>query len=341
MLPPAEDLEGKSLDGGWVVDQKVAPRPTATGGCFSTGYLVSHPDGRKGFLKAMDFSTAFHSAHFVDVMNALTEAYIFEREICLQCQAARVTRVVHAIDHGHTGAGPLARVEYLIFERADGDIRAILDQQKTFDLAFALRTLHGTAAALQQMHNAEMAHQDLKPSNVLVFTAEGTSKLGDLGRAWARCLPAPHDGYRFAGDPGYAPPELRYGVALDEDAKRYGYDAYLLGSLVVFLFTRVHINGLVAKNLDPSFGAKSPLTYAEALPYLQNAFAEALREFGSAVPEPIRAKLTKVVAELCEPDHSKRGDPSASSRRRFSLERYISTFDLLACRAEYDLRLGK
>ena len=47
-------------------------------------------------------------------------------------------------------------------------------------------TMASTAAALRQLHAAQMAHQDLKPSNVLVFKAEGMSKLGDMGRAWSK-----------------------------------------------------------------------------------------------------------------------------------------------------------
>src|SRR5690606_9667965 len=101
MTRPAEQLEGATLSGGWIVDKILKPRPGATGGTFSTGYTVSHPDGRTGFLKAMDYSSAFESTNFVDQMKILADAYTFERDVCIKCDQARVTRVVHAIDHGY------------------------------------------------------------------------------------------------------------------------------------------------------------------------------------------------------------------------------------------------
>ena len=342
MSHPSEELEGLTLDGGWVVEKRIIPRPTGTGGTFSTGYLVSHTDGRTGFMKAMDYSAAFAAPSTVDVMKQLAEAYVFERDICLKCAETKITRIVHAIDYG-TYVGPLGahtKVEYLIFERADGDIRLFLDQQTTFDIAFAMRTLHNTAAALRQLHSAQMAHQDLKPSNVLVFEAERMSKLGDMGRAWSKTIPAPHDGYPVAGDGGYAPLEMLYGVALDEDAKRYGCDLYLLGNLIVFFFTRTHVTGLLRKHIDPSFSAsRAAMTYGDALPYLQAAFAEALQEITAHIPEVMRDRLIPIIRELCEPDYTKRGNPLKSGARRYSLERYISAFDLLAWQAE--IKLGR
>ncbi|MEX0702031.1 MAG: hypothetical protein WD069_08040 [Planctomycetales bacterium] len=341
MTRPAECLEGKELEGGWLVGKRIKPRPTATGGHFSTGYFVTNADGRTGFLKAMDYSDAFGARDFVDQMKFLADAYIFERDICLRCQAVRITRVVHAMDYG-SHQDPLAavnRVEFLIFERADGDVRAFLDQQSEFDVAFALRTLHGVAAALQQLHLAEMAHQDVKPSNVLIFGEERKSKLGDLGRAWSKDCPAPHDGCRFAGDLGYAPPELRYDDVVDEKAKRYGSDLYLLGSLAVFLFTRVHINGLVDKQLDRSFQSSNLImTYEDALPYLQAAFADAMHDFAAHVPDSIQSDLAAIVAELCDPDYRRRGNPVRTSQQRYSLQRYVSTFDRLSRRVELEMK---
>jgi eukaryotic-like serine/threonine-protein kinase len=339
MLAPAEQLEGTTLPTGWIVGQRVTP--VGTGGNMSVCYLVSHPDGRQGFLKAMDYSRAFFSTNTADMLQYLSAAYIFEREICVQCDEFRITRVVHALEHGSHVAGPLGpyhKVEYLIFERADGDVRAILDQQPKLDLVFAFATLHGAAAALNQLHLAGMAHQDLKPSNLLIFRAEQImAKLGDLGRSWSRHLPAPHDGARIAGDTGYAPLELLMNLTLDDDHRRIGVDLYLLGSLVVFFFCDCHINALIMKHLDPSLQAsRTPLTHADLLPYFQRAFADALAEFSSQVPSSMREKLTTIVAQLCDPDHTRRGNPGSTGIKRFGLVRYISMFDALRRQAEVE-----
>lgn len=70
------------------------------------------------------------------------------------------------------------KVFYLIFELADGDIRRHLAVQESLDLAFVLRTLHHVAVGLDQLHRADIAHQDLKPSNVLIYTKEMGAKQG-------------------------------------------------------------------------------------------------------------------------------------------------------------------
>jgi eukaryotic-like serine/threonine-protein kinase len=194
---------------------------------------------------------------------------------------------------------------------------------------------------LQQLHAAQMAHQDVKPSNVLVFAAEQKAKLGDLGRAWSKDMPAPHDAYPIAGALSYAPLELAMGLPLDEKHKRFGVDLYLLGSLTVFFFSRVHINALITKHLDPSFRVSATsYTYAEALPYFQAAFADALLEFGSQVPPSMRDQLTTIVSQLCEPDHLKRGNPGYTGINRFRLVRYVSLFDALRRQAELELCTG-
>ena len=343
-MQPAEMLEGLTLPGNWMVLQKAPRKPTATGGHFSVGYIVQNAEGLKGFLKAMDYTAAFmnHEPHVV--LQQMTNAYNFEKNVCAKCRNFDLRRVVHAIGSGTFQVDPrsvFSKVEYLIFELAEGDIRAHLDAQAIFDVAFALRTLHNIATGLAQLHQAEIAHQDLKPSNVLVFQKDSGSKIGDFGRAWAKDFPAPHDGLPVAGDLGYAPLELLYGdVATEVKKRRYGCDAYHLGSMAVFLFTRSHMNALINTFLAIEHRAFIwGGTFAEVLPYLQAAFAQALCAFGAHICESLRSELTQVVAELCEPDPARRGHPlnRQGHLNQFCLHRYISKFNLLAYRVELNL----
>jgi serine/threonine protein kinase len=350
-MGPAQSLAGLTLDGGWKVVGLAARQKNATGGFFSVGYNAVGPDGRHCFLKAMDYSAAVSTPIDMAVMlHSLTQTYLFEKNLCLRCRDQSLKRVVHAIDSGTVRlnpADPLSTVEYLIFERADGDIRAHLDAQADLDIAFVLRALHHVAVGLNQLHGVNVAHQDLKPSNVLVFSGEGF-KVGDLGRAWIRGTPAPHDEVRpCAGDRTYAPPELLYGqISGDERVRRFGCDMYHLGSLAAFVFSRAQMNALLFSHLVPSHNPNIwGGTYIDVLPYVQAAFAQAMDQFKAClpdrmIPDRVKEELARVVAQLCEPDPARRGHPANQQGlgNQYSLERYISILDRLAVTAEVHLK---
>jgi serine/threonine protein kinase len=60
------------------------------------------------------------------------------------------------------------------------------------------------ATGLHELHSQRIAHQDLKPSNVLVFS-QREAKNADLGRATLRGQVGPFDEFPVAGDLSYAP----------------------------------------------------------------------------------------------------------------------------------------
>ena len=187
---PAELLEGKTLDNGWHVDQRIDRPDSATGGHFSTSYCVSGKRGRRGFLKAMDYRKALKADDPARELQAMTAAFNFERDILEKCRDRQLSRVVTVLDSGQVRPtnGQLSDlVEYLIFELAAGDLRSFVKADTMLQSAWTLRTLHQAAAALMQLHSSGIAHQDVKPSNVLVFdelqSTDTNSKLADLGRA--------------------------------------------------------------------------------------------------------------------------------------------------------------
>lgn len=342
---PSLHLEGKVLDGGWIVGPQIpigASTSHGTGGNFTVAYHVTGPIGEKGFLKALDYSRAMHAPDVAQALNAMTAAYIYERDVLNKCRG--LDRVVHAIADGTiqiNEPGTNGVVEYLIFELADGDVRKFIKFSSAFDVAWALRSLHHVATGLKQMHGRGVAHQDLKPSNVLMYS--GVSKLADLGRAAYQGHAAAHLRLAFAGDPTYAPPDLAYGFVNPEWSQwRLGCDVYHLGSMIVFFFTGVGMTPLIMKYLDPAFhpmifGGGWTGTFEAVLPYLRNAFDQAVLEFSSQIKNAkLRDKLVVLVRQMCDPDTRLRGHPKhrASTGNSFSLERYITDFDLLARRAE-------
>lgn len=340
---PADLLAGHKLPNGWNVIRLITRPPFATGGYFSVGYIVTNDDGREGFMKVIDYSSAFGTSDAAAALLEMTKGYVFEREVMLKCSKRRMSRVVKAIDHGDfkvPGVIGYNQVSYLIFEKADTDVRNQLNSISAVDIAWVFRALHHIAVGVDQLHKTDIAHQDIKPSNILDFKDKG-NKLTDLGRAWSRHDPSPVDSYQVPGDHSYAPPELIYGI-MNGNSARFMADLYLLGSMIFVFFCKVPASVAWGNKLGAtSAGGHTLLAsdWASDLPLIQNAFQEALDDLGKAVEaiNPFFKKdVIEVATELCQPDPNRRGDRFALYRH--SLERYISRFDRLARLAEHKLK---
>jgi serine/threonine protein kinase len=339
---PHEQLEGLELQNGWRVLQRLGKAAGGTGGHFSCGYLARDATGRAGYLKALDFYSALKdSADPARDLQPLLEAFNFERDLLRECRTHRMSRIVTALDDGavrvsHSSA--IYPVQYIVFELADGDVRLQMDDADSLEIAWRLRSLHHITVGLAQLHARGVAHQDLKPSNVLLFDNRTTSKLADLGRAAARGKMPPHYDKLPPGDVGYAPPELLYSTpAPSWEGKRQACDVYHLGSMISSLFTGVAMTPLLLLRLPESFHWRSwSGGYDEVLPYLRSAFAEAIEYISAEIPAPIRTDLTRCLRELCDPDPGRRGHPRdrMSPQARYAVMRYVAQFDLLARRAE-------
>jgi eukaryotic-like serine/threonine-protein kinase len=335
-LTPAEKLVGQVLPGGWTVCSYINKQPGATGGFFSIGYVVKHENGKdKAFLKAIDFSMAFSSSDPTTELEKLTQTFNFERELLQKCKSKNFDRVVKALEFGSLIIDGMP-VPYIIFEMADSDMRAHMDLSSRFDLAGTLRMLHHVTVGLGQLHSVGIAHQDLKPSNVLIFR-QFISKLADLGRSAHPDHKVPHDENTIPGGLPYAPPELRYAYTDPNfNVRRFGADTFLLGNIILFAFTRLTMSAVLFSFVAPQH---MPITwkgtYQEVLPYLQNAFDVSLDYVSHYIDQAVREDIIAMLRQLCEPDLTKRGHPL--SRGSYSLERYISKLNLLAYKAERNL----
>lgn len=344
MTTPAHQLDGRELSGGWIVEGPVRRPDDATGGHFSIAYIVrSKRSGEKAFLKALDYAGAFSADDPATELEHMVTAFNFERELLERCERDRLSRIVRIIGGGTLVLDPsnsISKIQYLIFELADGDIRKFVAFDKKFDEAWVLRTAREVAAALQQLHRAEIAHQDLKPSNVLRFS-RNRAKLADLGRASAMDGSSPFDDLDIAGDLSYAPPELLYGhVDKDWKRRRIGCDMYLLGSLVCFLFTGISMSHRLFSELDEDYHFNNwGEPYKTVLPHLQNVFCQAIRDLKTEIQANSAEEIAQCMKQLCNPDPDLRGHP-VNRRQRFDqygLNRYVSKFNLLAREAEYSL----
>jgi len=337
---PAKLLEGMVLEGGWTVGPLLPKNPQSTGGTFCQCYRVVTETGHQGFLKALDFEAAFERG--TDFIQKITVLFNFERDLLAECGKKRMDRVVRAIGSGSVYPDPTNRfdlVPYLIFEVADTDIRLHLDKNgDSQSLPWKLRALHHVATGLKQLHSADIAHQDLKPSNVLVFYVQNillVSKIADLGRASKSGVASPYDEDRWAGDRSYAPPEILYSY-LDPDwsRRRIAADLYMLGGLMSFIFLQTTSIATLLQALPIHFWPGNwGQSYEDVKPYLINAFSLNAASFEAQLPPKLRVDLVPVYEMLCNPDPLKR-IPSGVPINKNSLERILSKLDLIASRAE-------
>jgi len=350
---PAESLAGMTVNTHWLVNELIVRPPHATGGFFSFGYsVVDTINGTAAFLKAIDFSSAMQTPDPIGSMKAMLDAYVFERDLLIMCKDKHMDKITVPLDHGHVDLpafGFCAQVYFLIFPMANGDLRSIMKKLDGIDLSWKFRYLHNAAVGIKQLHGSAIAHQDIKPSNVLLFP-DKSGKLADLGRSHAAGKVAPHSGCLIAGDQSYAPFELLFSVALDEDTRRYGCDVYLLGSLLLFTISGVTTTAEIVSYINSgtvSVPETSVRSYDEVLPYLCQAFELAMTSFqrqisGLGMDKKSEALVMQICRELNNPDHTRRGDPSMGARpsSRFSMERYISRFDMLSNRLSWMVRRG-
>ena len=141
MLPAAERLMGITLADGWTVVSTAPRDPQSTGGYFSKCYIVQDRNGNKAFLKALDYSKPLQSSDPATMLQAMTEAFNFERDVLTKCKNEHLDRVVVAITDGtyRFGSTNIAEVvQYLIFELADGDVRRQAQINAKFDIAWSL-----------------------------------------------------------------------------------------------------------------------------------------------------------------------------------------------------------
>lgn len=342
----ATSLVGKSLPDGWRVTALI-PRPDGhSTGHYSVSYRVERENAEHGFLKALDYSMAFRLPDPAIALNAMTEAYLHELQVLTRCSSRKLRHVVRTLGGGAiTVAGFETPVNYIIFERADCDLRAQMDAADMVDDAWRINTLHQIATALFELHGSGIAHQDIKPANVLQF-GTGRTKVADLGRSVCKDFTCPYENDLIPGTKAYAPPELLYqSPAADFVRRRFGCDAYLLGSMAVYLFTGISATALLMGELaEIHRPAQWHDGFSFVLPYLKAGFARVLENLGKSLVVPAaKGDLLQMIAELCEPDPAYRGHPlnRRHPERQYSLERYVTRTDLMTKRLDYLVVRGR
>lgn len=339
----AHNLLGRILMGKWKVIEKIEPRDGGTGGFFSVCYIVEY-DGNKAFLKALNFNAFFQLSSaktITKVLQEQTNAFEFEKELLYKCKNGRLTKIAMIIDEGEeiVEGYSIPAVPYLIFEIAEGDVRSNIKFTNNLDIAWKAKSLHDVAVGLKQLNSVQISHQDLKPSNILLYEFSNLSKLADLGRSLCATVSAPHDDGRFTGQISYSPPEFLYGYILPDWENRVkATDMYLFGSLVAYYFIGINMTALMSKHLDYRFHyTHFTGSFDDVKIYLQDAFSKSLSEIATTLGvSPINNEIVTIIKSCCNPEPEKRGHKINSfvKTNQYSYERIISSLDLIKRKAE-------
>ena len=334
----AENLLGLVTPCGWEVVEKVDTKQHS-GGNFCVRYLVRDSDGVVAFLKAMDLSRAFkyNQQERLQKVRQLISEYLFEREILNVCKNKKMTKVVIPISSGEIiiqgQMPPLDEVYYIVFERAESDFRqAFLNSPPSTWLGF-FRALKHTCIGLEQLHREKIAHQDIKPSNILNFKND-ISKVADLGRVVDAGGLSPFNSMSFAGDVSYAPIEIYYGVPMSSFEEKFLADLFGVGSLIYQTLMGTQITAALINEAILLSPLIKTMSYTQALPIYETAFFTLLQrlinEAASQFDVEIADAVANIVKEMCHPNYNVRGNPKGQNLpARLSIRRYTGKLNNL------------
>src|SRR5450830_972585 len=190
---PKSQLLGKILTSGWMLAERLEPSKGSSGGNFGIGYRATKGN-EIAFVKAIDFVEALNAADPLQELTKLITIANFEKDVLSYCADHGMSKVLRYIGHEYISAdgsnNPLERVSCLIMEAGTEDLRRLVNANGAASCAWNLQVLRDVALAISQLHKGGIAHQDIKPSNVIeVIDSENggnTMKVGDLGRVIRR-----------------------------------------------------------------------------------------------------------------------------------------------------------
>lgn len=347
-VPKADALVGVTIAGRWRLDAKFHVGKQESGGNFGVGYTATDlQDGVQRFVKVVDFRSRLRDTSQLRQLLDMAEFEVIMHKACM-----RMSKVVRMVGHGQLAFQTPANPDpynflCIVLERGDGDIKSHIDFHPDRSPYWKLWVMREVALAIVQMERAQIAHNDIKPSNVIRFPSNGTAhniKLGDVGRAVTKSGSGPFDGISWAGDPRHKPLEVLYGVDEPEwQNRRTAADAYMLGNLACFLFSGASLTERITNSLPPEYrhgvgGYAGP--YRDLLDIIRHARNCVLDEqIIPTLPAQVRNELGEIVRWLTEPDPRVRGEPSARRGGTVGIDRIHSRLERLAQRAQIHERV--
>lgn len=333
----AANLEGLEV-GEWKILKKRIKNIHDNSGAFSSCYEVENiKNNKKAFLKAFNIQYALQATgqqFSIDTLSKLTNEFIYERDLLKQCKEKKLKRVVIAIKSGQFlhNSSPVIPIHYLVFELADLSLKNA-NNSSLYDLNWKLNVFHGVLVGLNQLHQQKIFHQDLKPSNVLVFNGN-FSKIADLGRATQLGNLSGH----HKGDFSYMPIEYYYNhINPNIEFSKAAADLFMVGNILVMMIYNISYLALFWQTLNQNFhpvglSGQFQSNFSLVLPYLIDAHNNVLQNIKQSIPNAKLEEIIDIINTLCYPDPTLRGSVGGKSKsyHQFSLQPYISKINRLS-----------
>ena len=338
-------LIGIALKDDWEIVSLNPRTSNATGAHHSYGYIAKNTrTGHTGFVKALKVE---RDTRIEDPEERLADLEIriqrfrYERNLLRKCNEKNIKKVVKLIlDDTLVCSDGTADIPYFLFELAVSDLRSRCNATDILDSVENLHILHQAFTAIEAMHFNNIVHQDIRPSNVLLFGTQ-TTKLGDLGNAHDKTIPRPGDSSIICGARGHAPVEQLYQKELvDWEERRTSADLYMLGSLIVYVFAGVSLTNLIQSHLLPEHGwLQWSGSYDDVMPFLTDAWDASLEELEVSVDKRIATEICLLTRSLTHPEPSKRGYPKPKPTvAKYSLRQYVSRLNVLEQRLKMNIK---
>jgi len=222
--------------------------------------------------------------------------------------------------HSSSGVPVVVNVPYIVLERADASLAELLVTRHSLSWAERLDLFRQVVKGMHQMHLFEIVNRDLKSDNALV-TASGKSAtvaLSDFGRGRNTRNPARFSALAYQhgrGDSRFSPPEMIWGLGVDDPEQMRLADLFLIGSVLFEFATGVGLTAIVLGDplawRERARAMSEPdrmRDFASHAADLQTRFGIAYDVFEAELPAPIRQvgcalleQLTAVIPEQRQP----------------------------------------
>jgi serine/threonine protein kinase len=217
-------------------------------------------------------------------LKVISERYIGDESARLRF--LREARAAASVRHPNVASvfhlGTTGRNYFYAMEFVEGETLAdLIKRSGALEVKLALEIANQVAAGLAAVHEQNLVHRDIKPTNIMVrLTEEGsvTAKIIDLGLAKTLDESASEAGISspgaFVGTPEFASPEQFAGVGVDIRS-----DLYSLGVTLWLMVTgKTPFRGTPAEVMSQHQRTPLPLEQLEAVPQPVVVLLEVLLE---------------------------------------------------------------